>query len=111
MFFFFKQKTAYEIGLGIPAEPLFRSCLKVKNVLALALVVRSRCEVLKASVKALVFGRWGSTNFNGRGFGPFLGDNFCLFFKLAPTEGAMPFPFLPSFLVSLLVFYPFNQFR
>src|SRR6266511_4446852 len=31
-------------------------CLKVKHVLALALVVRSRCEVLKASVKALVFG-------------------------------------------------------
>src|SRR5499425_3448101 len=27
-FFFFKQKTAYEIGLGIPAEPLFRSLLK-----------------------------------------------------------------------------------
>src|SRR2546430_9446906 len=25
VFFFFKQKTAYEIGLGIPAEPLFRS--------------------------------------------------------------------------------------
>src|SRR5438445_3342422 len=24
-FVFFKQKTAYEIGLGIPAEPLFRS--------------------------------------------------------------------------------------
>src|SRR5256884_9410786 len=24
-FFFFKQKTAYEIGLGIPAEPLFGS--------------------------------------------------------------------------------------
>src|SRR5438552_6856287 len=24
-FFFFKQKTAYEIGLGIPAEPHFRS--------------------------------------------------------------------------------------
>src|SRR5207245_4941037 len=24
-FFYFKQKTAYEIGLGIPAEPLFRS--------------------------------------------------------------------------------------
>src|SRR5947209_8603491 len=23
--FFFKQKTAYEFGLGIPAEPLFRS--------------------------------------------------------------------------------------
>src|SRR5258708_20007178 len=27
MIFFFKQKTAYEIGLGIPAEPLFRSIL------------------------------------------------------------------------------------
>src|SRR5258708_24790024 len=27
-FFFFKQKTAYEIGLGIPAEPLFRSSRK-----------------------------------------------------------------------------------
>src|SRR5829696_3840260 len=26
-FFFFKQKTAYEIGLGIPAEPLFRSAI------------------------------------------------------------------------------------
>src|SRR5207247_6232195 len=25
LLFFFKQKTAYEIGLGIPAEPLFRS--------------------------------------------------------------------------------------
>src|SRR5262249_56469427 len=31
-FFFFKQKTAYEIGLGIPAEPLFRS---VRNIRAL----------------------------------------------------------------------------
>src|SRR5207248_6295462 len=29
-FFFFKQKTAYEIGLGIPADPLFRSsCLQI----------------------------------------------------------------------------------
>src|SRR5438093_1646291 len=27
-FFFFKQKTAYEIGLGIPAEPLFRSKMR-----------------------------------------------------------------------------------
>src|SRR5205085_8324081 len=26
--FFFKQKTAYEIGLGIPAESLFRSMAK-----------------------------------------------------------------------------------
>src|SRR5207244_4585777 len=29
VFFLFKQKTPYEIGLGIPAEPLFRSS---KNV-------------------------------------------------------------------------------
>src|SRR5207244_8509961 len=25
VFVFFKQKTAYDVGLGIPAEPLFRS--------------------------------------------------------------------------------------
>src|SRR5206468_10056764 len=30
-FFFFKQKTAYEIGLGIPAEPLFRSMQQQDN--------------------------------------------------------------------------------
>src|SRR5438874_8393488 len=29
--FFFKQKTAYEIGLGIPAEPLFRSKMQLDN--------------------------------------------------------------------------------
>src|SRR5439155_17515128 len=29
-FFFFKQKTAYEIGLVIPAEPLFRSIEALK---------------------------------------------------------------------------------
>src|SRR5438105_6706345 len=29
--FFFKQKTAYEIGLGIPAEPLFRSLMEAKH--------------------------------------------------------------------------------
>src|SRR5438477_611489 len=29
MLLFFKQKTAYEIGLGIPAEPLFRSLIKM----------------------------------------------------------------------------------
>src|SRR5437868_7460889 len=32
LFFFFKQKTAYEIGLGIPAEPLFRSRRTGKDV-------------------------------------------------------------------------------
>src|SRR5688572_27271327 len=30
-FFFFKQKTAYEFGLGIPAEPLFRSLLVMRS--------------------------------------------------------------------------------
>src|SRR5438552_6428082 len=30
LLFFFKQKTAYEIGLGIPAEPLFRSLSNLK---------------------------------------------------------------------------------
>src|SRR5690242_21136096 len=33
-FFFFKQKTAYEIGLGIPAEPLFRSQVAIQNRVA-----------------------------------------------------------------------------
>src|SRR5207245_6870476 len=33
-FFFFKQKTAYEIGLGIPAEPLFRSLMRLSICLA-----------------------------------------------------------------------------
>src|SRR5258708_25282544 len=33
--FFFKQKTAYEIGLGIPAEPLFRSDLFLSLILHL----------------------------------------------------------------------------
>src|SRR5262249_57578090 len=32
--FFFKQKTAYEIGLGIPAEPLFRSVEFIAAVIA-----------------------------------------------------------------------------
>src|SRR5262249_58665543 len=31
LFFFFKQKTAYEIGLGIPAEPLFRSMVNITS--------------------------------------------------------------------------------
>ena len=36
LFFFFKQKTAYEIGLGIPAEPLFRSQLMEEQVIKMA---------------------------------------------------------------------------
>src|SRR5436190_14123439 len=38
--FFFKQKTAYEIGLGIPAEPLFRSM--VANKYAFLQITRRR---------------------------------------------------------------------
>src|SRR5690625_6598418 len=37
-FFFFKQKTAYEIGLGIPAEPLFRSSFPVRRAIMFMLV-------------------------------------------------------------------------
>src|SRR5204863_5323857 len=45
--FFFKQKTAYEVGLGIPAEPLFRSittilkrrgCLTVPRLTLMSLI-------------------------------------------------------------------------
>src|SRR5437762_6296055 len=39
--FFFKQNTAYELGLGIPAEPLFRSpsvCRMTFPILASLLV-------------------------------------------------------------------------
>src|SRR5262249_57934790 len=39
-FFFFKQKTAYEIGLGIPAEPLFRSSIFIPK-LRLILILNS----------------------------------------------------------------------
>src|SRR5207302_2747657 len=44
-FFFFKQKTAYEIGLGIPAEPLFRSppTYPRRAPLRLPLVPRNGC--------------------------------------------------------------------
>src|SRR4051794_41371917 len=42
-FFFFKQKTAYEIGLGIPAEPLFRSQPVTTNLL----------KFMRASIKMI----------------------------------------------------------
>src|SRR6266705_7146583 len=87
------------------------SCLKVKNVLALALVVRSRCEVLKASVKALVFGMSVVNNFNCRGFGPLLEDKLCLIFKLAPSVCRMTFPILASLLVRLVSLLPFQLLR
>src|SRR5438445_2615750 len=48
--FFFKQKTAYEIGLGIPAEPLFRSKL-VKDFLK----VRCRLALLPFLISCLIW--------------------------------------------------------
>src|SRR6476469_8040462 len=86
-------------------------CLKVNNVLALALVVRSRCEVLKASVKALVFGMSVVNNFNCRGFGPLLEAKLCLIFKLAPSVCRMTFTILASLLVRLVVLLPFQLLR
>src|SRR5579885_3766050 len=86
-------------------------CLMVKNVLALALVVRRRCEGLKASVKALVFGMYVVNNFNCRGFGTLLEDKLCLIFNLAPSVCRMNFPILDSLLVRLVVLLPFQLLR
>src|SRR5689334_24097656 len=47
-FFFFKQKTAYEIGLGIPAEPLFRS-LRVSGIVMRLRMFLLLITFLKAS--------------------------------------------------------------
>src|SRR5258708_25927211 len=47
-FFFFKKKTAYEIGLGIPAEPLFRSkCLLKLKRLVIGKILTSRLSLSK----------------------------------------------------------------
>src|SRR5436853_4211772 len=48
--FFFKQKTAYEIGLGIPAEPLFRSAVKILIFAAEGLTKRSAVGFLLRSL-------------------------------------------------------------
>src|SRR5688572_31029631 len=58
--FFFEQKTAYEIGLGIPAEPLFRSSLVLFLVLWLKLVkdflkVRCRLALLPFLISCLIW--------------------------------------------------------
>src|SRR5437762_8637680 len=51
LFFFFKQKTAYEIGLGIPAEPLFRSTLfPILASLLVRLVVLLPFQLLRLSL-------------------------------------------------------------
>src|SRR5262245_63941843 len=48
-FFFFKQKTAYEIGLGIPAEPLFRSIETNSHITGWLWPVDAKGEPLKAT--------------------------------------------------------------
>src|SRR5437867_12124912 len=40
LFFFFKQKTAYDIGLGIPADPLFRSIVVIDIQITLKQMLR-----------------------------------------------------------------------
>src|SRR5438034_834605 len=78
------------------------SCIKVKNVLALALAVGTRSEVLKARGKAIVFRMYVVNNFKCRGFGPVLEDKLCLIFKLAPSVCRMTFPIVASVLVRLV---------
>src|SRR5207249_7643059 len=62
-FFFFKQKTAYEIGLGIPAEPLFRSCsvtmmlflhLEVKPLMTLTTVLYLSCALISGHLAMML---------------------------------------------------------
>src|SRR5436305_1489716 len=53
-FFFFKQKTAYEIGLGIPAEPLFRSHLEVKPLMTLTTVLYLSCALISGHLAMML---------------------------------------------------------
>src|SRR5207245_5567634 len=48
---FFKQKTAYELGLGIPAEPLFRSIILIKQELLLLVYELNRSGLLAENEK------------------------------------------------------------
>src|SRR5438132_1896658 len=55
-FFFFKQKTAYEIGLGIPAEPLFRSLLTLWVCKLLMLIcILTKNVITSCSVTMMLF--------------------------------------------------------
>src|SRR5205085_3931592 len=58
--FFFKQKTAYEIGLGIPAEPLFRSLNRSRKARVSYKVQRT----INASLNAATSTRAVSSNPN-----------------------------------------------
>src|SRR5438876_4581439 len=73
VFFFFKQKTAYEIGLGIPAEPLFRSSSRISLRGRSAASLRQNCVTVFSFSKnhfsspsgrrsiVLLISSWGST--------------------------------------------------
>src|SRR4051812_49809789 len=52
LFFFFKQKTAYEIGLGIPAEPLFRSSSKI--ITSILSFISGRLATKSNQIKQLI---------------------------------------------------------
>src|SRR5205807_7796974 len=56
-FFFFKQKTAYEIGLGIPAEPLFRSNIlcRISGMALLILALLQRIFLMSSLMLLLVW--------------------------------------------------------
>src|SRR4051794_41556257 len=49
LLFFFKEKTAYDIGLGIPAEPLFRSPSTFKRPVSSWKALNLRKTLLMAS--------------------------------------------------------------
>src|SRR5207245_8112047 len=53
-FFFFKQKTAYEIGLGIPAEPLFRSLPLIKERILVIILLLHFLSLMLGSVLVLM---------------------------------------------------------
>src|SRR2546428_4552439 len=53
VFFFFKQKTAYEIGLGIPAEPLFRSLWVCKLLMLICILTKN--VITSCSVTMMLF--------------------------------------------------------
>src|SRR5262245_64108708 len=60
LFFFFKQKTAYEIGLGIPAEPLFRSHITIIELNALHTKRQNLFQELDAVIHLLMEAKhWG----------------------------------------------------
>src|SRR5688572_31885566 len=52
--FFFKQKTAYEIGLGIPAEPLFRSLPLIKERILVIILLLHFLSLMLGSVLVLM---------------------------------------------------------